>query len=104
MNTVTPIRPAAFLDLQKSQPDLVLLDVRTPGEYMTGHIKNSKLLPVSDLPRKHDALPQDKDATIVVYCQSGSRSGQAAHYLSRLGYSKVYDLGGIMHWPYEVVR
>lgn len=104
MNKVTPIRPAAFLDLQKAQPDLMLLDVRTPGEHMMGHIKNSKLLPVSDLPRKQDALPQDKNATIVVYCQSGGRSGQAAHYLSRLGYSNVYDLGGIMNWPYKVVR
>lgn len=104
MSYVTPIRPATFRDLQKSQPDLVLLDVRTPGEYASGHIPTSKLLPVSELPRRQQDLPQDLDQTIVVYCQSGGRSSQAANYLSQLGYSKVYDLGGIMGWPYEVVR
>ncbi|MDD2533484.1 MAG: rhodanese-like domain-containing protein [Eubacteriales bacterium] len=104
MGKVTQIRPATFLELQKTTPALMLLDVRSPGEFMSGHIRDAKLLPVNELPRKPEALPADKEHPIVVYCASGARSGQAAFFLSRMGYNNVYDLGGLMGWPYEVVR
>ncbi len=103
MSKVNPIRPAAFRELQKTQPDLILLDVRTPEEYRMGRIPDSKLLPVHELPARQKELPENKDLPIVVYCASGGRSSQAAFFLSRLGYTNVYDMGGIMSWPYEIV-
>ena len=43
-----------------------------------------------------------KDAEVLVYCRSGSRSKQAAAMLARLGYTNIFEFGGIMTWPYEV--
>lgn len=103
MNHVNMIRPATFSDLKKAHPDLLLLDVRTPEEYRMGRIPESKLLPVSELPMRQKELPENKDNPIVVYCASGGRSSQAAFFLSRMGYQQVYDMGGIMSWPYEIV-
>jgi rhodanese-related sulfurtransferase len=46
----------------------------------------------------------DKGSRIIVYCRSGMRSAGTARALVKLGYTRVFDLGGIMHWPYETVR
>ncbi|MFA6940014.1 MAG: rhodanese-like domain-containing protein, partial [Clostridiaceae bacterium] len=47
---------------------------------------------------------RDTNAVIFVYCRSGNRSVTAADILVNLGYKKVYNLGGIINWPYEVVK
>jgi rhodanese-related sulfurtransferase len=44
----------------------------------------------------------DKEKVIFVYCRSGNRSTTASNILAELGYTKVYNLGGINDWPYEV--
>jgi len=95
------IRANEFRALQAEKPELLFLDVRTAEEYRATRIPGSKLLPVHELNARKSQLPTDKDHPIVVYCQSGARSGQAAHTLARLGYTQVYDLGSIMSWPYE---
>ncbi|MGL4738826.1 MAG: rhodanese-like domain-containing protein [Cellulosilyticaceae bacterium] len=81
----------------------VLLDVRTQEEYEKGHIKGSLLIPNTILAQEAEEALPDKEATIIVYCRSGSRSKASAKQLIEMGYSKVYDLGGIQDWPYEVV-
>ena len=50
-----------------------------------------------------EALP-DKEATLLIYCRSGRRSKDAAQKLLALGYQSVYDFGGIIDWPYELVK
>ena len=50
-----------------------------------------------------EALP-DKEATLLVYCRSGRRSKDAAEKLLALGYQSVYDFGGVIDWPYELVK
>ena len=50
-----------------------------------------------------EALP-DKEATLLVYCRSGRRSKDAAQKLLALGYQSVYDFGGVIDWPYELVK
>lgn len=78
-----------------------LVDVRTPQEYSEGHIPQSLLLPLDDIQEKaQDVLP-DQYAKVIVYCRSGRRSALAAKELLSLGYKDVYDLGGILGWPYE---
>ena len=83
---------------------VMVVDVRTREEYDGGHIENAVLVPNesigSELP---EALP-DKEATLLVYCRSGRRSKDAAQKLLALGYQSVYDFGGVIDWPYELVK
>lgn len=83
---------------------VVILDVRTQAEFDEGHIPGALLLPDSEIAqRAEEALP-DKDQTILVYCRSGRRSAEAAKTLVGMGYTAVYDFGGIQDWTGEVVR
>jgi len=82
---------------------VTLVDVRTQAEYESAHIPGAILIPnetISDT--QPEALP-DKDAVILVYCRSGRRSAEAAGKLATLGYTNIYDLGGIIDWPYDTV-
>jgi len=78
----------------------ILLDVRSDEEYREQRIVGAELLPVGEIKDKAASQLPDKNATIIVYCRSGARSAQAAQTLIDLGYTKVYDLGGIIDWPY----
>jgi len=84
--------------------DVIVLDVRTPEEYKEGHIESAVLLPVNDIKDKAGEVLTNKDAKILVYCRSGNRSATAAKELIEMGYTDVYDFGGIMSWPYEIVK
>ena len=86
------------------KPGVVLLDVRTQEEYDEGHIEGAALLPYDAIAADSAALPADKDAAIIVYCRTGRRSALAAQTLSDLGYTKIYDLGGIQSWPYKTAQ
>ena len=92
------------LAILKDQPNAVLLDVRTEAEFAEGHIAGAQQLAVEELLDRTDELPADKSTPIVVYCRSGRRSALAAEQLAGLGYTTIYDLGGITSWPYEVVK
>lgn len=84
--------------------DVIILDVRTQGEYDEGHIENAILLPVDHIQDgKLDLLP-DMNQTILVYCRSGNRSCTASRALVEAGYTGVYDFGGIIDWPYDIVK
>ncbi len=84
---------------------VVILDVRTQEEYDAGHIPDTLLLPVDAITETTAAeLLPDKAATILVYCRSGNRSKTASNMLLDLGYTMVYDFGGINDWPYDVVK
>lgn len=91
--------------------EVFILDVRRPDEYASGHINNSTLLAVQDIPAneldiKLKELP--KDRKILVYCRSGSRSVAASTILVNNGFSQVYNMqGGITGWMsagYETVK
>ena len=84
--------------------EVVVVDVRTREEHESGHIENAVLVPNesigSEMP---EALP-DKEATLLIYCRSGRLSKEAAQKLLSLGYQNVYDFGGVIDWPYELVK
>ena len=85
--------------------DVIVLDVREQEEYDSGHIPGAVLLPLGAIDGESAAEAiQKKDATVLVYCRSGSRSKRAAKALAELGYTDVYEFGGIMTWPYDVVK
>ena len=81
----------------------VVVDVRRQDEYDAGHIPGAILIPNesigSDSP---EALP-DYDQVILVYCRSGNRSKQASQKLAAMGYTQVYEFGGIMTWTGDIV-
>lgn len=83
---------------------VMVVDVRTREEYDGGHIENAVLVPNESIGNEMpEALP-DKEATLLVYCRSGRRSKDAAQKLLALGYQSVYDFGGVIDWPYELVK
>lgn len=77
----------------------VVLDVREPGEYESGHVLNSKLIPLGKLKERIGELEKYKDHSIVVLCRSGNRSGTACFILGKHGFNQAYNLaGGIQAW------
>ena len=98
------ISPEEAKNLMETETDYVILDVRTAEEYAEGHIPNAVNLNHEDVPSKAEALLTDKEALILVYCRSGRRSKIAAEALVELGYTNVKEFGGIINWPYEIVK
>lgn len=76
--------------------DHVLIDVRTPAEFSEGYIEGAVNIPLQELEQRLSDVPQGQ--TIVLYCRSGNRSGQAATILDNAGYGNIYDMGGIIQW------
>ena len=82
--------------------EVIILDVREQDEYDSVHIPRSVLLPVGTINEDTAAeVIPEKDSTVLVYCRSGNRSKTAAAALASLGYTKIYEFGGINTWPYE---
>lgn len=82
--------------------EVIILDVREQDEYDSGHIPGAMLLPAVtiDEATAADVIPE-KDSTVLVYCRSGNRSKTASSTLADLGYTNIYEFGGINTWPYE---
>jgi len=80
-----------------------LVDVRTEDEFKAGHIAGAKRIPDTEIKDRAATELPDKGARILVYCRSGVRSAGAAHTLVDLGYTNVYDMGGIINWSYGTV-
>jgi len=106
--TASPVAPAQTRNLPadidvataeslRGQPDVVMLDVRTPEEYAQGHIPGVVPIPLDQVPNRLAEIPKDK--TVIVTCRSGNRSNQAAQILREKGYDNVHNmLGGITAW------
>ena len=94
---VTVIEGKNMID---SNPSLVILDVRNESEYVTGHIRNAKRIPLFQLNTSLNQLnPAD---TILVYCRAGGRSATASQILASEGFNHIYNmLGGITDWTRE---
>jgi rhodanese-related sulfurtransferase len=85
-------------------PEAIILDVRSASEFASGHIRGAILLPVDEIEAQADEMLTDKDALILIYCRSGNRSQTATMQLMHMGYTRVYDFGGIIDWPYGVIQ
>jgi len=83
--------------------DCLILDVRTEEEYNDGHIPNAMCLPVETIGSEAPVELPDKDQTILIYCRTGIRAAAAAEQLAKLGYTRVYDFGGIADWKGDIV-
>ena len=85
-----------------TEKNYLIVDVRTPEEYEKRHIPNAILLPIEEIRAgKLDALP-DKNQTLLIYCWTGRRAETAAEILSKRGYTKIFEIGGLVNWTGDV--
>ena len=73
-------------------PSIVLVDVRTPEEYRTGHKEGALNIPVDEVEQRAAQLLPDKNAVILLYCRTGKRADKALEVLRKMGYSHVENL------------
>lgn len=79
-----------------------VLDVRGPEAWAAGHIGNARALPADGLAAVAESLKRYKDKPVIVYCERGVSANAAVRELTRLGFSKVFNLrGGISGWRSE---
>ena len=97
---ITSVEAKKIMD---TQSDIYILDVRDPDELDEGYIENSVLIPLDILSENVENKLPDKSKTLLVYCRSGKRSMEAAQILEDMGYKNVYDFGGILEWPFDLV-
>jgi len=91
---ITPLELQRWLT---NRERLTLIDVRTPREYETEHIRGARLLPLSVLQQRSGELPDDRP--IVCVCRSGARSQAACEQLARQGRANLFNLsGGMLAW------
>ena len=83
--------------------NVMILDVRTQEEFDEGHIRNAVLLPDYEVKEKVESIITDKNQTILVYCRTSRRSEIASKELIEMGYTNVFDFGGIVEWTGEIV-
>ena len=81
----------------------IIVDVRRQDEYDEGHIPGAILIPNESITDKKPSELPDLDQIILVYCRSGRRSKEAAQKLADMGYTNVYEFGGIIDWTGETV-
>ena len=90
--------------IMETQQDYIIIDARTDEEFAEGHIENAILIPEYEIANRAEKELPKKDALILVYCRSGRRSKIASEELVKLGYTNVKEFGGIIDWPYEIVK
>lgn len=101
-NTYQQITQEEAKNMMDTQ-EAIVLDVREQDEFDTGHIPGAVLLPVGTITKDTaDAVIPELDSVVLVYCRSGNRSKKASQALVDLGYTGIYEFGGINTWPYEV--
>ena len=98
---ITAEEAKKIMDLNEEH---IILDTREQDEFDEGHIQGAILIPYTEIENKAEEMLPDKDAQILVYCRSGRRSKIASESLAKLGYTDVKEFGGIIDWPYEVLK
>jgi phage shock protein E len=86
---------STIMAFAENHDSALIIDVRTPAEWETGHLTDAKHIEWQVIDKKITDLTKDKNTTIYVYCRSGNRSGKAKKILDQLGYTNVVNAGGI---------
>ncbi len=102
--TYEQITPKQAKEIMEKEKDYIILDVRTAEEFQEGHIPGAVNLDHEETKARAGEILPEKGQLILVYCRSGRRSKIAAETLLELGYTNVKEFGGILDWPYEIVK
>ena len=103
-NSYEQITPEQAKTIMDTKSEYIIIDARTTEEFAEGHIADAILIPEYEIADRAEKELPDKDALILVYCRSGRRSKIASEELVKLGYTNVNEFGGIIDWPYEIVK
>ena len=103
-NSYEQIAPQEAKTIMDTESEYIIIDARTTEEFAEGHIADAILIPEYEIADRAEKELPDKDALILVYCRSGRRSKIASEELVKLGYTNVKEFGGIIDWPYEIVK
>lgn len=99
LQTISVAESNALIESHKSNANFVILDVRTPGEYAQGHLKQSQLLDFRAEGFEEKLNTLDKSKSYLIYCRSGGRSGMALKLMEKQGFQSVYNMdGGFNEW------
>ena len=107
---ITEVTCDDLIKMQKEKNDLLIVDVREPGEFIHGHIEHAMLVPRGiieaaadvDYPKSNETLREARSRPIVAYCATGGRSAMAAKTLQDMGFTDVYSMvGGFTTWEHE---
>ena len=96
VNTYTTITQDKAKEMMKEESNYIILDVRTKEEYDDKHIEDAINIPLDEIEETTEL--KNKEQIIFVYCRSGNRSKQASEILANLGYTNIYEIGGISTW------
>ena len=108
LETISPKEANALIQNEKDSPDFVILDIRTPREFNTGHLEGAALIDFysNDFLKKMQAL--DKNKTYLIYCRSANRSTKAFSLVKDMGFKSLYNLNqGIIGWEqhgYAIIK
>lgn len=100
-NTYIQITTEEAVSMMETEKDYIILDVRTLEEFKEKHIPGAICVPNETIGNSEIPSLPDKEQMILVYCRSGNRSKQAAQKLADMGYTNVYEFGGINQWTGE---
>lgn len=78
-----------------NNPETKFVDVRTSMEYTMGHVNGSVNIPLDQFQHRYTEIENLGTKPVVFYCRSGNRSGQAVAWLQQMGYSNIYNGGGL---------
>ena len=100
----TQISMEEAVAMMATEENYIILDVRTIEEFAEKHIPNAINIPNETIGSEELVELPDKNQLILVYCRSGNRSKQASEKLAALGYTNIYEFGGINDWTGETVH
>ena len=101
--TYTQITQEEAMQMMQDESDYLIVDVRRPDEFAESHIAGAINVPNESIEDEMPELLPDKDQLLLVYCRSGNRSKEAAQKLADIGYTRVYEFGGINTWEGNIV-
>ena len=90
-------------EMMQADDGHIIVDVRCQDEYDSGHIPGAILIPNESIGTEQPKELPDLDQVILIYCRSGRRSKEASQKLADMGYTHIYEFGGIIDWTGEVV-
>jgi len=90
-------------EMMQADDGHIIVDVRRQDEYDSGHIPGAKLIPNESIGTEQPKELPDLDQIILIYCRSGRRSKEASQKLADMGYTHIYEFGGIIDWTGEIV-
>lgn len=102
-NSYTQISQEQAKEMIAREDGYVIVDVRRQDEYDAGHIPGAILIPNESIGTEQPEELPDMNQIILIYCRSGNRSKQAAQKLFDMGYTNIYEFGGIIDWAGEIV-